>query len=59
MVKALKKQGLEVESEATGCETEEEIGEKFWALIVAAELKGIDAESALRRKCQMLYETVR
>ncbi len=52
MAKILRKKSIDGANapEPLACETEEELGESLWRLIAAAEKKGVDVESALRRK---------
>ena len=52
MAKILRKKSIDAchATESQMFETEEELGESLWRLIVAAERKGIDGEGALRRK---------
>jgi MazG family protein len=50
MAKILRKRAGEPPATDVEFETEEELGENLWRLIAAAERKGMDAESALRRK---------
>jgi MazG family protein len=55
MAKILRKKTVDgTGSSDLACETEEELGESLWRLIATAERKGVDVESALRRKLSLI-----
>jgi tetrapyrrole methylase family protein/MazG family protein len=56
MAKNLRKKVPDLKTMDGEFTTEEELGAKLWNLMQAAEKKGIDAESALRRKLKNLTE---